>query len=130
MSFAGAIATDENHILTAVDKAAAGQFQYQGLVNCRNGTEIKVIQALNYRETSSQQSQFLSMLIPLDYFSLQQSKQIILEGPVIGCRLFSQPGIVLSHHRKTQSLKEAADLEVISHVSHLLQPLLSVAVRQ
>ena len=58
---------DKDHILPAVDKATPRQFQHQGFVDRWNGTKLETIQCFNDGEPGPGQSQFLSMLIPLNW---------------------------------------------------------------
>ena len=53
--------------ITFFDKATPRQFQHQGFVDRWNGTKLETIQCFNDGEPGPGQSQFLSMLIPLNW---------------------------------------------------------------
>ena len=67
MGLAGTINADKDHILPAVDKATPRRFQRQSCVDRWNGTKLETIQCFNDGEPGPGQSQFLSMLIPLNW---------------------------------------------------------------
>ena len=95
MGLAGAAVADGDDVLPALDVFTPGQFHHHGLVQRRDGWEVKGVQGFHGRESGGADPPLHHALVAADEFQLRQPEQVLgmvhTLGGALGCHLTVLP---------------------------------------